>query len=59
MIMPKCPICGSTAQPILMSTDYNEDGWTIEVVRNYLCGCGCRFIGKAYYHCEEAYEIIE
>mgnify|MGYP003296144769 CR=1 FL=1 len=57
--MVKCPTCGSSAQPKLVATEYNEDGWTIEVVRHYTCGCGATFTGKSYYHCQEAYEIVE
>lgn len=55
----KCPVCGSTAQPKLMTTEYNENGWTIEVVRYYICGCGATFTGKSYHHCQEACEIVE
>ena len=57
--MAKCPNCGSTAQPKLLTTEYNEDGWSIEVVRTYICGCGCTYTGISCYHCQEAYEIIE
>lgn len=55
----KCPNCGSTAQPKVITTEYNENGWTIEVVRYYICGCGATFTGKSYHHCQEACEIIE
>lgn len=55
----KCPNCGSTAQVKVVSTEYNEDGWDIEVVRTYKCGYGCGFTGTSYFHCPEAYEIIE
>ena len=41
--MARCPNCGSTAQPKLLATEYNEDGWSIEVVRYYICGCGETF----------------
>lgn len=57
--MVSCPKCGSTAQVRLVRTDYNEDGWSIEVVRIYTCGCGCRFKGSSYYTCQEAYEVVE
>ena len=55
--MSKCPKCGSTAQPTLLATEYNEDGWDIEVVRYYVCGCGETFIGRSYYKCEDGYEF--
>ena len=57
--MARCPNCGSTAQPKLMTTEYNEDGWSIEIVRYYLCGCGETFTGKSYYNCQECYEIVD
>ena len=57
--MPKCPWCGSSAQLKLMASKYNEDGWTIEVVRYYICGCGQTSMGKSYFHCQDAYEEIE
>ena len=57
--MIRCPWCGSTAQVKVVSTEYNEDGWDIEVVRTYKCGCGQMFTGTSYFHCPEAYEIIE
>lgn len=57
--MEKCPMCGSSAQLKLVATEYNEDGWTIEVVRYYICGCGMTCTGKSYHHCQEAYEIVE
>ena len=56
--MASCPNCGSTAQVKLIETNYTEDGWTIELVRIYDCGCGCRFKGSSYYTCQEAYETI-
>ena len=42
-----------------MTTEYNEDGWSIEVVRYYICGCGETFTGKSYYNCQECYEIVD
>ena len=57
--MFKCPNCGSSAQPKVMMTEYNEDGWMIEVVRTYQCRCGQRFTGTSFYTCQECYEIIE
>lgn len=59
MKMGKCPNCGSTAQPKLLTTEYNEDGWSIEVVRTYICGCGCVYTGTSYYQCNECYEVTE
>lgn len=52
------PNCGSSAQPKVVSTEYHEDGWDIEVVRHYVCGCGEKFIGLSCYHCD-GYEIAE
>lgn len=57
--MTRCPNCGSAAQPKVIATEYNEDGWTIEVIRTYQCGCGCGFTGTSYYHTQEGYEIVE
>ena len=57
--MNKCPNCGSTAQPKLLTTEYNENGWSIEVVRIYICGCGCTYTGTSYYHCNDADETTE
>lgn len=54
----RCPNCGSSAQPKVVSTEYNEDGWDIEVVRHYVCGCGEKFIGISCYRCED-YETIQ
>lgn len=54
----RCPNCGSSAQLKVVSTEYHEDGWEIEVVRHYVCGCGERCVGKSYYHCE-GWEIAE
>lgn len=41
--MIKCPNCGSTAQPEVIETDYVENGWTINRIATYQCGCGCQF----------------
>lgn len=57
--MLRCPNCGSSAQSKVVATEYNEDGWTIQVVRTYKCGCGQRFTGTSYYTCQECYEIVE
>ena len=54
----RCPNCGSSAQPKVVSTEYHEDGWDIEVVRHYVCGCGEKFVGLSCYHCD-SYEIVE
>ena len=54
----RCPNCGSSAQPKVLFTEYNENGWEIETVRHYKCGCGTQFVGKSYYTCHECYEII-
>ena len=53
-----CPNCGSSAQPKVVSTEYHEDGWDIEVVRHYVCGCGEKFIGMCWQRWEEG-EIIQ
>ena len=57
--MFRCPKCGSSAQPKLLWTAYHEDGWTIEVIRTYLCGCGQRFTGTSYYTCQDCCETIK
>ena len=56
---PKCPNCGSSAQSKIVSTEYNRDDWTIEVVHTYKCGCGQMFTGTSCYICQEQYEIVE
>ena len=53
-----CLNCGSSAQLTVVSTEYHEDGWDIEVVRHYVCGCGGKFIGLSYYKCD-GYETFE
>lgn len=57
--MTKCPWCGSSAQLKVMKTDFEEDGWTIEVTHTYRCGCGQWFTGKSWHHCQECYEVID
>ena len=57
--MVRCPWCGSTAQVEVVSTEYIENGWDIEVVRTYRCGCGQMFTGTSYYTCPDAYEVVE
>jgi transcriptional regulator NrdR family protein len=47
--MMKCPNCGSYAQLKVVKTEYEENGWTISVVRHYECGCGIRFVGQSWY----------
>lgn len=57
--MVKCPNCGSTAQTKLLFTEYNEDKLGIELVRTYICGCGCTYTGTSYYQFQECDEVIE
>lgn len=57
--MTRCPNCGSSAQVRVTDTEYIENGWEIEVIHTYKCGCGCVFIGTACYQCQECYEIVE
>jgi hypothetical protein len=57
--MAQCPNCGSSAQPKVVGTEYNEDGWTIKVVRTYKCGCGQMFTGTSYHTCKDGYEYVE
>lgn len=47
--MPKCPNCGSTAHPVLMSTRLGKDRWTITAQRKYSCACGYRFNTESFY----------
>lgn len=54
----RCPNCGSSAQSKVVSTEYHEDGWDIEVVRHYVCGCGEKFIGISYYR-SDGCEIVK
>lgn len=55
----KMPSLWKCAQPKVIDTHYNENGWTIEVVRFYKCGCGKWFVGTSYYECKDYYETIE
>lgn len=57
--MTRCPNCGSSAQLKVIETEYFENGWEIEVVRTYKCGCGQMFTGTSYYICKDCYEIVE
>lgn len=57
--MVRCPICGSTAQPKVIKTEYVEDGWELEVIRTYKCGCGGLFTGTSYYEATECEEYFE
>ena len=57
--MIKCPNCGSTAQPELITTDYIEDGWTINRIATYQCGCGCQFETEAIFESDGVEEVIE
>lgn len=38
--MIKCPNCGSTAQIKLIRIRWIENGWEVEKVTLYKCGCG-------------------
>ena len=59
--MVKCPNCGSSAQPKVVATEYNENNRIIKIVRTYKCGCGQIFTDTNYHiHlgcCEIAEEI--
>lgn len=57
--MIKCPNCGSTAQPEVIATDYIEDGWTINRITTYQCGCGCQFKASAMFESDGIEEVIE
>ena len=50
--MVKCPYCGSTAHPVLFSSQLVEDGWTITARREYSCACGCQFKTESFYNCD-------
>lgn len=47
--MPKCPNCGSTAQPRTLAHEVVENGDTIEVIDDYNCGCGCCWSVTSFY----------
>lgn len=57
--MIKCPNCGSTAQPEVIETDYVENGWTINRIATYQCGCGCQFQTVATFESDGIEEVIE
>ena len=56
--MPKCPNCGSTSQPTVFKTKYEEDGEKIDVIRYYRCGCGEEFTTSSLYWWD-GFEMIE
>lgn len=41
-----CPHCGSSAQPKLVFTDYDDE--LLLTIREYVCGCGCFFEVNIY-----------
>lgn len=47
--MARCPNCGSSAQVKVKSTQYQENGWEIEVTRYCICGCGETFTATSHY----------
>lgn len=57
--MTRCPKCNNALNLKVLGTDYNEDGWEIEVVRHYKCKCGAYFKGRSYFHAQEKYEITD
>ena len=56
--MIKCPNCGSTAQPQLIDTEYQENGWTIKRRAILRCGCGWLFSTSAIFQ-SDGVEVIE
>lgn len=54
-----CPNCGSTAQPKIVATNFEEDGWTVKVIHHYKCSCGQDFTGTGYYENRDSYEEIK
>ena len=56
--MIKCPNCGSTAQPKLFETEYQENGWTIKRISYYRCGCGWGFTTAAIFE-SDGNEVLE
>ena len=57
--MSKCPNCGSTAQPKLLFTEYNNDKLGVEIVHTYFCGCGCTYTGTSFHPYSECYETTK
>lgn len=47
--MANCPNCGSTAQVTVQTTDYQENGWEMDVIRYCTCGCGETFTATSRY----------
>lgn len=41
--MPKCPICGSTAQPKLENLYFKDGEDCVERYKVFSCGCGEHF----------------
>jgi hypothetical protein len=55
--MAKCPNCGSTAQVRVLTTEYQENGWEMEVIRYCTCGCGETFTATSLY-ASDGFEIV-
>ena len=56
--MIKCPHCDSSVQSDPFEVEYQENGWTIKVIRWYRCKCGWGFTTSSFYH-GDGYEEIE
>lgn len=55
--MVRCPNCGSSSQPKVFETEYNEDGAQIDVIRYYRCGCGWGFTTSSLFNWDGFEEI--
>ena len=55
--MIECPNCGSTAQMKLIHTGWIENGWEVERVCTYKCGCG-NFIITSTIFVSDGTEVI-
>ena len=56
--MIKCPNCGSTAQVKPLHSNFIENGWMIEKVTTYKCGCGHLFMTSIIYESDGYEEIL-
>ena len=56
--MPKCPHCGSSAQPKPFEEEWKEDGWIAKKLTWYRCWCGWGFLTDTVNECKDAEENI-
>ena len=56
--MIKCAHCGSSAQLKPIHTQWEEDGWSVDKITIYQCGCGHHTQTRTHYE-STTYEYPE